>query len=131
MLAAVATQAYRIENLLNEKGILIILPIVSIGCIWGIALTKYHYVFYVIMMAIDGIIFVVSSDYINKLIPSQNRATILSFASMVFSFFMIILFPIIGKVGDMYSLKIAFRLLAFIGSIMVPINIYFLFQSKE
>lgn len=129
--AAVATQAYRIEKILNEKGILIILPIVSIICIWGIAITKYHYIFYIIMMAIDGIIFVVSSDYINKLIPSQNRATILSLASMVFSFFMIILFPFIGKVGDMYSLKTAFKLLAAIGSIMVTVNIYFLLKSKE
>lgn len=129
--AAVATQAHRIEKILNEKGILIILPLISIGCIWGISLTKHHYVLYILMMAVDGIIYVVSSDYINKLIPSQNRATILSFASMVFSFFMIILFPLIGKVGDMFSLKIAFKMLAVIGSIMVTINIYFLFKSKE
>lgn len=129
--AAVATQAYKIEKVLTEKGILLIMPIITIGCIWGIALTKYHYAFYIIMMAVEGIIFVATSDYINKLIPSQNRATILSFASMVFSFFMIFIFPLIGKIGDMYSLQTAFKLLALVGSILVIINLYFLLKDKE
>ncbi len=129
--AAVASQAYKIEKVLKEKGILLIMPIVTIGCIWGIALTKYHYLFYILMMAVDGIIFVAISDYINKLIPSQNRATVLSFASMVFSFFMIFLFPLIGKIGDMYSLQTAFILLASVGSILVIINIYFLIKDNH
>lgn len=128
--AAVASQAYRIEKILKEKGLLLIMPIITIGCIWGIALTRYHYLFYILMMAVDGIIFVAISDYINKLIPSQNRATILSFASMVFSFFMIFIFPLIGKIGDIYSLKTAFILLAVVGSILVVVNIYFLIKDN-
>ncbi|WP_432662427.1 MFS transporter [Wukongibacter baidiensis] len=128
--AAVASQAYRIEKVLKEKGILLIMPLVTIGCIWGIALTKYHYLFYILMMAVDGVIFVAISDYMNKLIPSQNRATILSFASMVFSFFMIFIFPLIGKIGDMYSLQTAFVLLAGVGSILVVVNVWFLVRDK-
>lgn len=123
--AVVASQAYKIERILKEKGILLIMPIVTTVCIWGIALTKYHYLFYILMMAVDGVIFVAISDYMNRLIPSQNRATILSFASMVFSFFMIFIFPLIGKIGDMYSLQRAFILLAGLGSILVIVNIYF------
>ncbi|WP_432406672.1 MFS transporter [Wukongibacter sp. M2B1] len=123
--AVVASQAYKIERILKEKGILLIMPIVTTVCIWGIALTKYHYLFYILMMAVDGVIFVAISDYMNRLIPSQNRATILSFASMVFSFFMIFIFPLIGKIGDMYSLQRAFILLAGVGSILVIVNVYF------
>lgn len=129
--AATASQAYRIEKFLKEKGILLIMPIITIGCIWGIALTRYHYLFYILMMAVEGIIFVAISDYTNKLIPSQNRATILSFASMVFSFVMIFIFPLIGKIGDMYSLKMAFILLAVVGSVLVVINICFLIRDRQ
>jgi MFS family permease len=78
------------------------------------------------MMVTESVIFVAVSDYINKMIPSENRATILSFASMVFSFFMITLFPLIGVVGDKYSLSFAFICLAIVGSILVLINSYFL-----
>lgn len=129
--AVTAAAAYRVEKALKEKGVLLIMPIITIGCIWGIALTKYHYIFYICMMAVEGIIFVVSSDYINKLIPSQTRATVLSFASMVFSFFMIFIFPLIGKIGDIYSLETAFKLIAALGSILVIINTYFLLLNRE
>jgi MFS family permease len=122
--AGMATQVYKIERLIKEKGILILMPILSISCIWGIALTDYHYLFFIVMTIIESIIFVAVSDYINKQVPSQNRATILSVASMVFSLFMIIIFPLIGRIGDLFSLKFAFNLLAALGSFLVIINIY-------
>jgi MFS family permease len=81
------------------------------------------------MMVTESVIFVAASDYINKMIPSENRATILSFASMMFSFFMITLFPVIGVIGDKYSLRIAFVGLGVVGSILVLMNSYFLLSK--
>ncbi|MDF2891256.1 MAG: major facilitator superfamily 1 [Clostridia bacterium] len=124
--AITATQIHRIERRIKEQGILLLIPIITIACIWGIALSKYHYVLFIMMMVTEGIIFVAVSDYINKMIPSENRATILSFASMVFSFFMITLFPVIGVIGDRYSLSFAFICLAMVGSILVLANSYFM-----
>ncbi|MPN47748.1 hypothetical protein SDC9_195352 [bioreactor metagenome] len=82
-------------------------------------------------MITEGIIYVSISDYINKMIPSENRATILSFASMVFSFFMITLFPLIGVLGDKYSLNIAFKSLGAIGIVFVVINSYILLKRDK
>jgi MFS family permease len=107
--AVVSTQVYLIEKKIKEQGLLFIMPFITIGCIWGIALSKFHYVFFVLLMVSEGVIYVSISDYINKMIPSENRATILSFASMAYSFFMITLFPFIGMIGDRYSLTVAFK----------------------
>ena len=114
--AITGATTFKLEKVMKEKGILMIMPFLSVICIWFIALSNFHYVFFIFMSAIEGFIFVAISDYINKLIPSKNRVTILSLASMVFSFFMIFIFPIIGKIGDVYSLKIAFLLLAIIST---------------
>jgi MFS family permease len=67
-------------------------------------------------------LYVAVSDYINKLIESEYRATILSFMSMAFSLCMIIFFPIIGLLGDIYSLKIAFTLISYSFVIISIIN---------
>ena len=124
--ALMAPQVHRIEKKIKERGLLIIIPFITVACIWGIALSKYHYVFFVFLMLTEGIIYVSISDYINKMIPSENRATILSFSSMVFSFFMITLFPLIGVIGDKYSLNTAFKVLGVLGTILVLINSYIL-----
>jgi MFS family permease len=127
--ALTATQVHRIERKVKEQGILLLIPAITIACIWGIASSKYHYVLFIIMMVTESVIFVAASDYINKMIPSENRATILSFASMMFSFFMITLFPVIGVIGDKYSLRIAFVGLGVVGSILVLMNSYFLLSK--
>lgn len=117
-----APMVHKIEKRIKEQGILIIIPIITIACIWGIALSKYHYIFFIILMVTESVIFVATSDYINKMIPSENRATILSFSSMIFSFFMITLFPLIGLIGDRYSLITAFKCLGILGSVFVLVN---------
>lgn len=48
------------------------------------------------------------SASLNQLIPSEQRATIISVGSMVFSVFMIVLFPMMGFIGDKFGLEKAF-----------------------
>lgn len=129
--AIFGSQTHRIEKVLKEKGILLIMPIISAIALWGLAYTKYHYIFYIVITVVESITFVALSDYINKNIPSEKRATILSIASMVFSFFMIFIFPIIGKIGDIFSLQIAFKLLAILGTVLVILNTYFIMNIKS
>jgi MFS family permease len=124
--AITAPQIHKIERIVKEQGMLLIVPFITVACIWGISLSKYHYIFFILLMITEGIIYVSISDYINKMIPSENRATILSFTSMVFSFFMITLFPLVGVIGDRYSLDTAFKSLGVLGSVLVIINSYML-----
>lgn len=126
----IATRVYKIEKILKKKGILILMPFLIAVSLWGIAISPYSPLFYVLIGVVESIVYVVISDYINKLIPSENRATILSFESMVFSFLMIFIFPLIGKLGDAFSLKLAFIIIAIIGTIFVIINTYLVMNTE-
>ena len=129
--AIMAPQVYKIEALIKERGILLIMPIITAACIWGVALSKYHFLFYIPMALAEGLIFVALGDYINKVIPSENRATILSMASMAFSFFMITIFPIVGFIGDVYTLKVSFTVMAVSGSLLAFINTINMVRTKS
>lgn len=63
-------------------------------------------------------------DYTNRHIPSENRATLLSFIAMISSLYVAIMGPVIGNVAD-HSIPIAFILmgtLIVIGAIVFRIN---------
>lgn len=116
---------HKIEKWIGgPKGIVLIVPLFVILALWGIAFTEYKHIFYMFIGLMEGLLYVAISDYINKQIPPEYRATVLSFQSMVFSFFMIMLFPIIGWIGDNYGLNFAFVLISITASIIAMI--YFL-----
>ena len=96
----------------------------------SVGFSRVHFLFFIPMSLAEGLIFVALGDYINKEIPSEHRATILSMASMAFSFFMITLFPLVGVVGDLYGLKTAFLLMAVIATVLTGVNTFNLFASK-
>jgi MFS family permease len=50
----------------------------------------------------------IQSEALNRIIPSEQRATIISANSMIFSMYMLVLFPIAGIIGDTYNLKVVF-----------------------
>ena len=129
--AIMAPQVFRIEAVIKEKGILVAMPIVIALSTWGIALAKYHFLFYIPISLAEGLIFVALGDYINKVIPSEKRATLLSMASMVFSFFMITLFPIVGILGDYITLKGAFLVMAILGTTLTFINTVYQTRGKK
>lgn len=131
MAAITASQAYKIEKKVGERVIILLLPLIISICIWGVALSKYYYVFFIIINSIESIIYVAVSDYTNKLIPSRKRATILSMGSMLFSLYMMVIFPLIGKLGDLYSLQFSFKVLAILATIMAVINIIVLGANKK
>lgn len=97
--------AFRIEKKLGLKGLLLWSPILMAGGLWGIALSPFSGFFFITGGFVEGLLLVAVSDYINRMIPSEFRATILSFQSMCFSLGMIFLFPVIGWIGQMYSLS--------------------------
>jgi MFS family permease len=120
---------HRIEKKIGgEQGLIIFIPIFVIVAFWGISLTSYKYLFYLLIGLMEGFLFVAVSDYINRLIPAEYRATVLSFQSMVFSFFMIILFPVIGWIGDNYGLNFSFLVFTLVASFIGIL--YFIFNRN-
>lgn len=110
-----AKLVYKIERLL-KKAMLYIVPMV--GGVWLIVLSSSKGIvsiigFIMFSMSIN-ILYPVSSNYINKLIPSAQRATLISVQSICFSIFMIMIFPLLGFIGQFSSLNISFIVLAVI-----------------
>lgn len=58
---------------------------------------------------------------INKLIPSEQRATIISIDSMLYSFFMICIFPVCGFLADKLSLNLVFFILGILQFLLMAI----------
>lgn len=110
--AITALVVYRIEKLLGKKNTVILTGALPGILFSTIALTRAEPVSLVLLSAVEGFMFVVFGDYINKLIPSEHRATLLSFESMIFSVMMIGFFPLIGFISEHYSFKTAFGLIA-------------------
>jgi len=114
----------QIEKEIGERGILLFAPILLLVALWGIALTSFTPFFFIITGFVDGILYVAIQDYLNKMIPSERRATVLSFQSMSFSLYMVIFFPVIGFFGGSYGLKYAFTGLAIAGTVMYMVYLW-------
>ncbi|WP_373897248.1 MFS transporter [Haloimpatiens sp. FM7315] len=129
--AFIAPKVYKIEKLLKEKLLLILLPIANFLCIFFIAFTNYSQGFYILLEVVQTIMYIITSEYLNKLIESKNRATILSFQSMIFSFFMISIFPLLGKIGDLFTLATSFKFLCIASFIFALVNGFLILKSKN
>lgn len=80
-----------------------------------IALTMVCYGFNIPILAIvvfiisnffNAVLYPVESECLNRLIPSEQRATLISINSMFFSIMMIAMFPIAGMLADVWNLSI-------------------------
>ncbi len=105
--------AYRIEDCLNFKGSILAISILNIFVLVGLSLFKrYSVIFYILTFVTGGMAFTIFSNYINMRIPSEHRATILSFESLCFSIFMICIFPLFGVVAEYTGFTLTFVLTA-------------------
>lgn len=72
----------------------------------------------------------VIGDYVNKLIPSDIRATVLSVKSMLMRLIFVIVGPIMGWVSDLYSLQTALLVSGLIFGFFGLVSLYFLHKHK-
>ncbi|MGM0640724.1 MAG: MFS transporter [Thermotogota bacterium] len=122
---------YKVEKKVGIKKMLKIFPFINAMALIGMAFSNITYVFFIIIEGIEGSLYVLYQDYVNKRIPSNKRATILSLCSMVFSFYMIFMFPLFGKVSETYSFKTSFIIIAILMTILSFINLYILSKNKK
>lgn len=126
-----SVKAHAIEKRIGQKGLLVCCPLMLLVTLWGVALTPYSMAFYVLSASIEGLLIPTISTYLNQLIPSKFRATILSFQSMAYSLFMIAIFPLVGLVGNLVSLRVAFALLASLATLLVIPYLVMLSKQKR
>jgi predicted MFS family arabinose efflux permease len=121
--------AYKFEKLLKLKGTLIGIATINILCLMGLAFFKSMAVLFFMMTSITGgLAFTIFSDYINSRIPSEYRATILSFDSLCFSMFMICVFPLFGALAEKIDFSITFGIIAFL---YIPIMVFLMLKLKK
>jgi MFS family permease len=128
--AAGGLAAHRIEAAVKERKLLIFLPIVFMILLWAMIWFRTALIAFMVVGMFDSIMYVVYFDYINRLIPSTERATLLSFSSMVFSFFMILIFPLFGLIGDHFGLQFSFCFVACVATVLVLVNLRILLLKK-
>jgi len=118
--------APKLESKYKEKLILYVVPSFLVLSFWLILIDTIVFVPFVLLGFIDSLFYVVLSDYINRIIPSEQRATVLSFNNLAFSLIMIVLFPVLGAIAQYYNFYIAFIVLAiFITISYISLLIYF------
>ncbi len=110
--------AYKLERKFKEKKILLFIPLLMTISFWLILVDEIIFIPFILLGFFDSVFYVVLGDYVNKIIPSETRATVLSFSGLVFSIVMIIIFPIVGIIGHLVNLKFSFLLLAIIVSLL-------------
>lgn len=116
-----STKAYKIEKFLGRKRLIYISGTLGLFFFGVVGYTTFDTAGFIGLTMVESLLFVVFSDYINQMIPSENRATLLSFKAMMFSVMMIVFFPIIGWTADQHGFDFAFQCV-FITA--VPVMVY-------
>jgi predicted MFS family arabinose efflux permease len=127
ILSAIGSKyAYIFHNKLGKKGVMKFVSIIT-----GILLMVMYLkgvtaiISFVLMGAMIGAAYPLSSNYINELIPSEQRATLISLDSMLFSFLMIGIFPAVGFAAQHLSMGLTFMILGFILIVEVIAAFYY------
>lgn len=118
-----AVFADRIEKRLGETVILRTAPFMIAISIIGMCFIRMALLPFCIMSVVETIVFVATRDYINQTISSQQRATILSFESVMFSLVMILIFPLFGLLSDLIEIRYTFILLGGLMFVMSIVNL--------
>jgi MFS family permease len=123
--------ADRLERKFKEKKILYFTPFFVTILFWLLMFDQYSFIPFILLGFFDSLLFVVMADYINKITPTPQRATVLSFNGFMFSLVMIIIFPLVGYIGEEYSLQFSFMILSVIITVFYLLLLVILSTNKN
>lgn len=119
----------KIENILKDNTSIYISLLIGIDIIlFGTSKGIVSIILFLILGFLTAMLEPISSNKINNLVESKQRATIISVESMFFSLMMILFFPISGYIAEKILLQNSFII---IGIINVIIIIYFMFKKNR
>lgn len=115
--AAVSRYAHLIENRIGRKNSLLYLTVLtSIGfLLMGYIVFFFSFIFALLHQIVRGFREPIISGYINELVESNRRSTILSVEHMSSSLLYALIIPFIGLYTDIYNYSSAMRVLGFTG----------------
>lgn len=124
-----ALVAYRLTATLGLRGIvplilvLVAVPLAGLAGVESVA----AFAVYPLFGAVGGILNPLMSDYVNRRIPSGQRATVLSFSQLFFSLVAAGLVPAAGQLGDEFGLRAAYGgMVVFVLVAAIPLVLAFL-----
>ncbi len=116
--------AHRLEKKYKERKILYFIPLFMVISFWLVLVDEMIIIPFILLGFFDSIFYVVLGDYINRIVPSEVRATALSYGGMMFSLVMVIIFPLIGLIAQYNGLWTGYLILA------VIISLFYLFLLR-
>lgn len=129
-----ALTAYRITTAFGLRGTLAF--IISLAGLPLLGLASWDsmgaFFVYPLFGAISGVMQPMISDYINRRIPSSQRATVLSFLQLFFSLVAAVLVPAGGLLGEVFNLRVAYAGIGvFLAAVAIPIALAFLRADRN
>lgn len=121
MVAGIMT--HRIIKRISQKNLLLILPLGIVISMLGIPFYPISIIAICVMAFFETILYIAMTSFLNEKVASQFRATLLSTLSLGFSAVMILYFPFVGWIGELYGLKVAYLCL-----FILVLFIYILYQ---
>ncbi|MGE0383115.1 MAG: MFS transporter [Gammaproteobacteria bacterium] len=117
-----AVHAYRLSAAFGTKGVMIFMPasVLLAAGLLGAVDSLWAIVFYPLCSAVVALSFPIVSDYLNRRIPSAQRATILSMYQLLFSLLIAGVEPALGAIGDAAGLPAAYRSAAIALALCAP-----------
>jgi hypothetical protein len=116
--------AHNLEKKYKERKILYFIPLFMVISFWLVLVDEMIIIPFILLGFFDSIFYVVLGDYINRIVPSEIRATALSYGGMMFSLVMVIIFPLIGLIAQYNGLWTGYLILA------VIISLFYLFLLR-
>lgn len=119
-----ALSSNRLYHLMKEK-IALIGAITIAVCLIAFGFNNLYIAIVALLVSdfFNSVLYPIQSTTLNRLIPSEKRATLLSVNSMFFSIFMILMFPVAGAVADVVGLAISFMIIG--GAVLITIPILY------
>lgn len=115
MTSAVSSKrAHNIEERLGEKKTIYFIGGLSIlaALLMGLMVPGFGMLFYLIIPFVSGGFHVLTNHYVNEHIETSHRATMLSIKSMFSNLGVFIMFPLVGKMTETFSMRTGYWLLA-------------------
>lgn len=118
--------ASRLEKHFGEKRILYIVPLIMSISFWLILIPEITLAPFIVLGAVESVFYIVLVDYMNRMVSSEVRATVLSVFGMMFSLVMIVVFTVIGYIIEVASFSTGFFVLAVIVTVFYGILLFIL-----
>ena len=124
--------SHKIEGILGEKKSLVMLTILIGGSylLMSNFIYLFSFIFAFLQQFVRGFSSVVINDYVNKLITSDVRATVLSAESMIKRLIYAAIIPFAGWIADVYSLINALTILGVTMLVIGGVVLFVLHKDK-